>query len=425
MTHSARLSHIVFPEPYWCNKHAMLYLGDVCECLRLLPDRSVHCCVTSPPYWGLRDYGVGSGQIGCEPSPDCKTWGTAQCGKCFVCAMVGVFSEVWRVLRDDGVVWLNLGDSYAGNGCISADVPNGNLIGIPWRVALALQESGWMLRSDVPWVKRSAMPESMDIRPCKALEYVFMLTKGEQYYSDFDSIRPASTGMSGGACVGRVTDPDGALAAGAYTRRYDRLDENTRGFRNTDLWFQSVATPHGMVGVGDELVGLDITTTGTNSAHYATFPARLVEPLIMCSTSEHGCCATCGTPWGRVVFRQGAVRHDGDSGIKRDRSYGWSRNGVDSTLDSGIAKRTTVGWQKVCGCATNEVLPCIVLDPFVGSGTTVATALQLGRSGIGIDLSESYLRDDAIPRIEAVTGRRRPTNAVPVGTRPPLRKLRD
>lgn len=451
-----------FPTPYWSAPNALLYFGEVRACLRTLPARSVHLVVTSPPYWGLRMYATGDGkhlEIGCEPSPDCKTWGQAQCGACFVCVMVDVFREVWRVLRDDGVAWLNLGDTYtsttsnrnglsattlhgsrtygrdAGNVQRSrpAGLPQGNLVGVPWRVALALQSDGWVLQSDVPWVKRAAMPESADKRPCKSLEYVFLLAKGSDHYFDMDAVRPAALNTGGGAVFGRASDPGGADEAGAPApRRYDRPEYSSRGFRNSDLWFQSVEEPYGLVGVGDEMIGLDVTNSGQKrthkKTHFAMFPPRLVEPLVLSGTSEYGCCADCGRPWDREVVRNGAVQKQGDSGAaQRDRSYRWSRNGVDSTLDTGIAERETAGWRKACGCRIDEVVPCVVMDPFVGSGTTVATALRLGRAGVGIDLSEAYLLANAIPRVGAslATGARG-THArpLPSDTPPPPRRMR-
>ncbi len=183
--------------------------GDCREVLKTLPDGSVQCCVTSPPYWGLRDYGVEA-QIGLERTPEA-----------YVAALVEVFREVRRVLSDDGVVWLNLGDSYATGGGSVRHAPGGgdqgerfvragmigtqpnrmkldgfkpkDLIGIPWRVAFALQADGWWLRSDVIWSKPNPMPESVTDRPTKAHEYVFLLAKSERYYYDAQAIAEPST----------------------------------------------------------------------------------------------------------------------------------------------------------------------------------------------------------------------------------------
>lgn len=180
-----------------------ILIGDVRERLRSLPDSSVHCAVTSPPYFGLRDYGM-PGQIGLEPTP-----------AAFVETMVEVFREVHRVLRDDGTLWLNLGDSYAGGGGHSPNAPSSktsksgkygdalkeggikpsgsikqkDLIGIPWRVAFALQADGWYLRQDIIWSKPNPMPESVTDRCTKAHEYLFMLSKSARYHYDADAIK--------------------------------------------------------------------------------------------------------------------------------------------------------------------------------------------------------------------------------------------
>ena len=200
--------------------------GDVFDVLPALDAGSVHCCVTSPPYWGLRDYGV-DGQLGLEPTPDE-----------YVARMVAVFREVWRVLRDDGTLWLNLGDSYSGSGKgpagnlskihnereikqTSGIVPDGlkpkDLIGIPWRVAFALQADGWYLRSDIIWSKPNPMPESVTDRPTKAHEYLFLMTKQARYWYDADAVaerqgeltRRAASFRNGGVyTAGRSFDND-------------------------------------------------------------------------------------------------------------------------------------------------------------------------------------------------------------------------
>lgn len=149
----------------------MIHCGDSLEVLRTLPDASAQCCVTSPPYWGLRDYGH-DGQIGLEETPEQ-----------YVARLVAVFAEVRRVLADDGVLWLNLGDSYASK----------QLVGIPWRVAFALQADGWYLRSDTIWAKSNPTPESIRDRPTKAHEYVFLMSKSARYFYDQDAIKETAT----------------------------------------------------------------------------------------------------------------------------------------------------------------------------------------------------------------------------------------
>ncbi len=361
----------VWPETYWSLPGARLYLGDVRKCLARLPSRSVHCAVTSPPYWGLWDYGVcictatgadnsgcrlcgGTGrtiskevQIGTESSPDCHTYGQAQCGSCFVCSMVDTFRELKRVLRDDGVLWLNLGDSYS---------LGGNLIGTPWRVALALQADGWVLRQDVIWSKLDPMPESVTNRCSKSHEYIFMLTKSDSYY--FDQV---------------------AIERKGLTPAKTRTTINSSSCRQTFGLTGKVPTGgNGIPGkvwhtgtTGNEYSVWRIPTGNSGSeGHFATFGKELVTPCILSSTSEYGCCAMCATPWERVVIKNGDTRE-------------------------------TIGWRKTCGCRTDEVKPCVVLDPFVGSGTTVVTAINLWHHGVGIDVCQPYLDEHAIPRIRA------------------------
>lgn len=851
--------------PFWQTtdgETVRLFLGDVLFALRQMPSKSVHCVVTSPPYWGLRDYGTGvwyggdescdhrrpplggtkrSGLVSVQESFDEDGYTTAKtqpntaqykeiCGKCgakridlqigseatpqeFVDKMVEVFAEVRRVLRDDGILWLNLGDSYTGSASSGgqtlttayherklpnkqAGLSSGNLVGIPWRVALALQADGWILRQEVPWVKRclsggtsvyargqtgdkpmvirdlarldpstvklwdgnkwtqllgvsrtkrtgteimltlrsgerisctvdhrfpisdgrvlfandlkigdklrrcqlpepenpvdpthlkddaawlaglylaegckyhgrrtnsgslltghanehdrwvkvkrivesyggsaklkikgniqkitisgrvinavisqfivgksagdksfhpsvwqysnrfieslmmgylegdggkdvknnrwrlgfkrnynlesdirtacarlgwrltlsfstaknhstgeefpafrgeirfsketghsgerdrneivkiskatcrevydlsvadepnlfslssgilthnSPMPESVKNRPAKALEHVFMFVKRMDYYYDDFAVKRVSA--TPGDERHLRTDKRKEAADGCPDDGSRKSTGNPTGqFRNfwqTDLWFDSVDKPHGLTGVGDELVGIDVTTAGYAGAHFATYPKALIEPFIMASTSEHGCCADCGAPWKRIVESKA---------IKRDRPNDYTkRTGEDGTGNScansvaGTESRT-VGWRPDCEChgklvkrkkvvtrgvvvgnvsdknaqrlaesmqsskstdgglknADREeveqeiselvyesdlsldrhpVVPCTVLDPFIGAATTTVVCLDNGRRCWGIDLSEKYLLNNAIPRVEGV-----------------------
>jgi DNA modification methylase len=251
----------------------MILVGDVREMLAELADNSVQCCVTSPPYWGLRDYGH-DGQIGLEQTPDE-----------YVAEMVAVFREVRRVLKDDGVLWLNLGDSYAGSGKgpagnlgakhnerhlehkHSAIVPKGlkpkDLVGIPWKVAFALQADGWWLRQDIIWHKPNPMPESVADRCTKAHEYLFMLTKSAKYYYNNEAIKEPSAQLGktnirfGGNKYGDSTDPKHATKSGnEYT------DNGTRNRRS--VW--------------------TIPTKPFRGAHFAVMPEALVEPCILATS---------------------------------------------------------------------------------------------------------------------------------------------
>jgi site-specific DNA-methyltransferase (adenine-specific) len=356
-----------------------IHHGDCLEVLRTLPNGSVQCCVTSPPYWGLRDYGH-DGQIGLESTPEE-----------YVGRIVQVFAEVRRVLRDDGTLWLNLGDSYATGGGAVGRCPGGgeqgerflragmintqpnrmkleglkakDLVGIPWRVAFALQADGWYLRQDIIWHKPSPMPESVTDRCTKAHEYLFLLTKQQDYYYDSAAIEePAAAGHRGS------NFHTGKTAVHQQGRSSD-LPRNTESpTRNR----RSVWT---------------IATKPYPGSHFATFPPDLVEPCILAGTSAEGCCPDCGCPWERVTER---------TKLERDRPNAYTkRTGQDGTGNScantvaGVAV-TTLGWQPTCECPDHTPIPCTVLDPFMGSGTTAEVAQNAGRRAVGIELNADY-----------------------------------
>lgn len=259
---------------------ATLYLGDCIETMRRLPAGSVQTCVTSPPYFGLRDYGH-DGQIGLEPTPDE-----------FVSALVAVFREVRRLLADDGTLWLNLGDSYAGggggnynktgktraNGCQITNVRNRpgwldaagvkakDLIGIPWRVAFALQADGWYLRQDIIWHKPNPMPESVRDRCTKAHEYIFLLSKSPCYYFDAEAIKEPSSKFEKEGPRPK-TQPNGLRADDA--KKLGGFQMQVTETRNR----RSVWT---------------VATKPFKGAHFATFPPDLIEPCILAGCPEGG-----------------------------------------------------------------------------------------------------------------------------------------
>ena len=304
--------------------------GDNCEVMRTMPSESIDCCVTSPPYWGLRDYGH-DGQIGLEPTPEA-----------YVARMVEVFREVKRLLKDDGTLWLNLGDSYynyrpgrfddnrahAFGGARTDDKKRGlpsdpsaskrgrridglkekDLIGIPWRVAFALQADGWYLRQDIIWHKPNPMPESVTDRCTKAHEYVFLMSKSERYYYSADAIdeplesKPHAPGN-------RAGKDDGHL-------------------RN-DLGTDSMQKVWGASGRRNKRSVWTITTKPYSGAHFAVMPADLVKPCIMAGCREGG----------------------------------------------------------------------VVLDPFSGSGTTAMVARDLSCRYVGIELNPEYV-EISLKRLE-------------------------
>src|SRR5690606_28261525 len=356
---------------------AIIYCDKAERVADILPPESVQTVVTSPPYFGLRDYGV-DGQIGLEQTPEE-----------YVAKLVEVFRGIRKVLRPDGTVWLNLGDRYwNSNGFARAsaewqrkgrnDAPANDrrlpkddilkvkdLIGIPWRVAFALQADGWYLRSDIIWHKPNPMPESVTDRPTRAHEYVFLLSKSPRYFYDADAIREPSK------YVGRT-----------WKERKEAGAPNRHGLKGAAAHKDSGFAP-GALGSNKRSVWT-IATQPFPEAHFATFPEKLVEPCILAGTSPHAC-PFCRAPWKRVVERTGVVHrrepaHDPRSPTKVD-STGWKP-----------ARRPTDLWEPTCTCEGNDGSgKCIVLDPFAGSGTTLLVAERLGRQAVGIEINPEYV----------------------------------
>jgi DNA modification methylase len=419
--------------------------------------------VTSPPYWGLRDYGTAEwegGDVDCDHKDSLQTRGNIpgtkqatnnngeggasyrnDCGKCgakridaqlglektpeeYVAKMVLVMREVRRVLRDDGTLWLNLGDSYAGGGQTGRN-DNGrpekgrgwaeyditrtkidrrdglkpkDLVGIPWRVAFALQADGWYLRSDIIWAKPNPMPESVTDRCTKAHEYVFLLTKSAKYFYDAEAIREK------GICTAEQVirqvkinsrnpehrDGEGGIARALGSLSSKHNEPYSDGNRNK----RSVWT---------------ITTQPYPEAHFATFPEELPKICILAGTSAKGCCAKCGAPWERILSERDADIKAAPSDYTRAFTKGPLVNvghGVGIGVGGGHKRqqwldehpRKTIGWQPTCECCSLADMykdgtwtRCTVLDPFAGSGTTGAVALELGRKAILIELNPKYI----------------------------------
>ena len=359
----------------------MIIYGDALTELRKLPDESVHCCVTSPPYWGLRDYGTAKwegGDTGCDHAPRAQVEGSKtdtnagalrdkpfnvcpKCGACridsqlglektpeeYVAKMVEVFREVKRVLRKDGALWLNLGDSYftppAGNkngrphqnaygdneqaaramfrasqvkGGHHPTLKHKNLCGIPWRVAFALQADGWYLRSDIIWAKPNPMPESVRDRPTRSHEYIFLMSKNAKYYFDQEAVKEPVAEST----VGRGPVDFGGAKGRRYKANIKPEDPNFRG--GSEQWGRTFDYTESCKNGRNIRSVWTMTTKPFKEAHFATFPPELPER-----------CIKAGCPVGGTV-----------------------------------------------------------LDPFFGAGTVGVVAKQLGRDFIGIDLKDEYCK---------------------------------
>jgi site-specific DNA-methyltransferase (cytosine-N4-specific) len=327
--------------------------GDCRKVLRQLPADTFHCCVTSPPYLGLRDYEAGEGEIGREPTV-----------REFITALVQVFSEVHRVLRPDGTLWLNLGDSYSSNGRKqnthhsinrnkdikigrSPDNREKQLLGVPWQTALAMQEEGWFLRQEIIWQKTNAMPESVEDRFSNAHEHIFLFSKSPHYF--FNKLKEKGD--------------DGELAA------------------MRSVWKMNVGY--------------------TKVKHFASFPKLLPQRCIAAGTSAKGCCPDCGACVVPIVEKTRKPTRPGTNSKIGD-AKGKQVGNRDTRRHVTICK--TVGWKYSCSCwavgkcpadtlAGYELgaSPCLVLDPFSGSGTTALVAKQMNRSYTGIELNPAYV----------------------------------
>ena len=352
---------------FWTNNISTLYQADA----RHLPlaDASVRCVVTCPPYYALLSCGDNASIIGNEQIP-----------ADYVNQLVMVFAEIYRVLRPDGIAWLNLGDSYGGTG---------QQLGIPWRVAFALQDNGWTLRSDVIWAKKSCMPESMagtryqdgvlrqgSWRSTSSHEHIFQLTKGMNYYSDGEAVKTAFADARHGASgVKNLAYSDGSGRNGDSGLTEFRGDT---GANRRDVW-------------------RDISPEPYAGEHFATFPPDLPRLCIQASTSEAGVCGSCGNQWARVVEHTNATATSQISGYM-DKSGRFDSNGNSGFLGSS---NLTLAWKSTCDCNADKI-PATVLDPFAGTGTTLLAAQRLGRSGVGVDLSEDYL-NQAVKRLSKET----------------------
>jgi len=419
--------------------------GHALDLLPEIPDGVFHCVVTSPPYWNLRDYKapavVWGGEPGCEhewgaeiprsqegggnrgvpaewqrPGRGAHTGGTSGqfCGRCggwkgqlgleptpelYVQHIVAVCREVKRVLRDDGVLWLNLGDSYAGSGKAQGQKPESmnlgkmqsersydptfwtpippglkpkDLVGIPWTVAFALRDDGWYLRRDVIWEKPNPMPESCRDRPTSAHEYVFLLTKKSRYYYDADAVREE-----------------------AEDRPFSNLkDKPILSYPGQPQSYSSGRSGFGHNPAGRNLRSVwNIATAPFSGAHFATFPPELARRCIL--TSPTKVCKVCGAGWERVTEKRTGtpttlkerlpkIEHTRRYiGMEGPKSY-------NCIIHVDAPEIKTLGFRPTCGCDAGAD-KAIILDPFMGSGTVALVAHENFRHYVGLEINPDYI----------------------------------
>ena len=343
-------------------------------------------------------------QIGLEETPEE-----------FIKKIVDVFHEVKRVLHPSGTLWLNFGDTFGASGGqtgVYADsksradgqkltggrnISPKNLLMIPFRIALAMQADGWILRSVMPWIKRNSMPESVNDRPSSSLEYMFLFAKLKDYFYDNfiirvkqkeDSWRRFESPVS---VIGNEVDRR-PLESGK--RKYAELNPASRNFRNTDMFFQSW---QGLYEENDEPLAFVVNSkgSGVEGVHYATFPQALIVPAVKAGTSERGCCPDCGEQWVRILEQVNpkAITHGRHILQAKQQS---NEGRLSLQRPTGITQEqvgiyNTIGWKQNCKCEPKEPIKPIVLDPFMGLATTAIVAKKLGRDYLGIDLSQKYI----------------------------------
>lgn len=439
-------------------------VGHSLDLLRATPDETYHCIVTSPPYFGLRSYEgvepvVWGGRVDClhkwgasgtcrvgrdwdatvgksKVGRKCDTSTGNLCEKCgawlgvlgnepnvemYVAHMVEFFREVRRVLRRDGTLWLNLGDSFSGSGPSGASYKSkttlaregkqtdGNfriskslgargltyaekkpiptpgfkakdLMLVPHRVAIALQADGWWVRMDNVWSKLNCLPESVEDRPTKSHEYVFLLTRSESYFYDAEAVREKQTG--------------GAHARGKGLTPKTVEKKSNPLIRANNSFCESIGAWHEAPDGNRNLRSVwEMASEPYREAHFATFPSKLPTVCIKAGTSEVGVCRECGAPWRRIVEKYNpgkaettSLYPDGSSARSiRRRQQALRKEGQESAPPP-----QTVGWIMTCKCPYTPPVPALVHDPFSGAGTTGLAALRLGRNYVGHEASPKY-----------------------------------
>lgn len=363
---------------------------------QVVPDKEQAACTKC---------GAWRGELGQEPTP-----------AAFVTHLVTIFTALKPLLHTSGTLWVNLGDSYASQGggqVVQTRNPNRkggsdsqnqgrsrvpppgakpkDLLGIPWTFALAMREAGWFLRADIIWAKRNPMPESVTDRPTKSHEYIFLFSKSEQYFFDHVAAREALS-------VDAKSLSRGLLAAGRNMRTV-QWSADEQDFRRwlalqpeAAILLERYAADRGSTSV------MDVTTVPYPGAHFAVWPPKLAQRMIQAGSSEKGVCPACWEPWRRV-FEKGTpvLLAWGENGTRKyDDNLRHMRAADESSTLKHTVPLETTGWEPGCEChklsaQTIEPIPATVLDPFSGSGTTLAVATKLGRDALGMELNPEYI----------------------------------
>jgi DNA modification methylase len=427
-----------------------IFQGDSLEELKKFPDECIDLCITSPPYYNLRDYQTSiweDGDVNCnhlehnDLRDDVKqitSKGTIKigykkiCKKCgakridkqigleetpeeYIEKLVLIFREVKRILKSHGTLWLNIGDCYNGSGkggdsermysqrhtqfgklCdirvqgkptkICGLKPK-DLIEIPSMLAIALRNDGWYLRSRIPWVKRNSMPESCIDRPSSAIEYVFLLSKNEHYYYDIESIKKETVTFDNSHRNRDITKLNNTPGR-TKMNGLKTNNYNRRNRRNSDWFFDS------WEGLYDNDEGnplaLVVNPKGYKEAHFATFPENFVLPMILAGSSEKGICSFCGKPWIKIIEKDNLKNEREIQEYTLNVIPGRNKLSRLNSKDMKTISKKLKGWEPSCDC-DKEIIPAIVLDPFSGAGTTALVALKNNRNYVGIELNSEYI----------------------------------
>ena len=414
----------------------MIVNSDALTHLMMMDDESVHCAITSPAYYspgkGLRtynttiDWGDGwKGELGKEPTP-----------QMYVSHMTLICTEIYRVLRNDGTFWLNIGDSHAGSGCgpsgknasiknqterqghvgTQQPIPTGfkrtDIFGVPFRLGISLQESGWYWKDCIPWLKHNGMPGSYKTRPVSNIEWILILTKTPTPYYDYVAVMQKSS-----ESYKKDRRPTGVLRQRVNPETKYNRDENQfkkqdhtgnstytgfnarwaetggadkRLLRSSDFFFQSFQG----LWLDEEMepMAMVVNPQGYKGHHFASFPVMLPEMCLLASTSEKGVCPECGAPWKRIVNKNSFVTRPtfGNEDQKQKLEPG-NAQGLERTGGHVACSVETTGWQPTCPHNLPPI-PATILDPFAGSSATGVACDWHNRTYIGIELNPGYCK---------------------------------